>query len=62
MNASACSSSSSNGSGSGSNAFGGEVLNAGEPAPTCLESTILILCTTGIISKKLLTSANIKTG
>ena len=40
-NASACSSS-SNSSGSGSNAFGEEVLEAGEPAPTCLDITVLI--------------------
>jgi hypothetical protein len=42
-NASACcSSSSGNTSGSGSNAFGEEVLRAGEPTTTCLDSTILI--------------------
>ena len=37
-NASACSSSYS--SGSGSNTFGEGVLKAGEPAPTCLDSSI----------------------
>ena len=41
-NASACCSSSGNASGSGSNAFGEEVLKAGEPTTTCLDSTILV--------------------
>jgi hypothetical protein len=52
-NASGCSG--SNSSVNGSNAFGGEVLKAGEPAVTCIESTIFIYYVpTGIILQKYL--------